>query len=122
MERGYPPQAGRPVRPANQTPVYAGATCWIEMTFVDRNGAAYTPSTLSYRIDDLTNSVPIVSPTSLSPSGSTYELAISGTVNAMSNTFKTSQVNQVTVTATDSSGNTYVNLLPYELIAIAQVS
>lgn len=88
------------------------------MTFVDRNGAAYTPSTLTYQVDDLTNNASIVGLTSLTPSGSTYELALSGTTNSPTNTTLSSQVNQVTVTATDANGNTYVSVCAYELIQI----
>jgi hypothetical protein len=120
MERTNPAIRGLPVRPLKQTPVYAGSDCWIEMQFIDRNGLAATPTALSYRIDDLTNGVVIVNDTSLVPSGSTFELDITAAVNQMSNCFKSSQVNQVKVTATYSDGSIQVALCAYELIAIAQ--
>ncbi len=120
MQRGYPAIAGRGTRPARQTPVNAGSDCWIEMTFIDRNGAAFTPTTLTYRIDDLTNGQSVVGTTSLSPSGSTYELDIAGSVNQLNNGCSTSsQTNQVYVVAVDASGYTYTQTVYYELIGIS---
>lgn len=121
MERGNPAIRGLPTRPLNQTPVYAGSDCWIEGQVIDRNGNAVTPSAITYRIDDITNGVVIVNTTSLAtPSSSSFEIDITGAVNQMSNNFKSSQTNQVTVTVTYSDGSIQVQLCAYELIAIAQ--
>lgn len=59
-----------------------GTECYVDAEFLDINGIAYTPSSLQYRIDDLTNGVPVLPWTTVVPSQA-VTITIPTTVNTM---------------------------------------
>lgn len=114
--------SGQPTRPYRDNAVNQGSDCWLELTFVNRTGALQVPSTLSYRIDNLTNNVVVKSDTAVTVGlASTMEINIPGSVNVMSENWSGSQLNQVKVTATFADGSTDVQVAIYYVIGIATV-
>lgn len=109
---------GYPVRPFISATVNAGCDCWVEMQFVDRTSSPQTPSTLTYRLDNLSACTSVIGVTSLSPSGSSYELDIPASANQMADPWRPSQIMQVTVVATFSDGSTDTQIVCYELCAL----
>lgn len=116
--------AGQPTLPYTDNQVNEKADCWLEFTFVDRNGNLQVPSTLSYRIDNLTNNAVILASTAVTVGlASQMEVNIPGSLNTLTSTcYGTgSQVNQVSFTATFADGSTDTGVAIYEVIAIAVV-
>jgi hypothetical protein len=113
---------GQPTRPYRDFEVNAGSDCWLELTFLDRNGALQVPATLSYRIDNLTDCVIVQGDTAVTAGlASSMELNIPASVNVMAYNWRGSQLNQVKVTATYADGSTETAVFVYELIGIATV-
>lgn len=113
--------AGQPTTPYRDFEVNAGSDCWLELTFVDRNGALQVPTSVVMRIDDLTNNVQIQANTSLGNLASLMEINIPGATNAMTRNWAGSQVNQIKITAVFADGSTETEVYAYEVIAIATV-
>lgn len=117
--RGF---GGQPTRPFSDFLLNANSDCWLELTFVDRNGAAETPTGLTYRIDNLTDSLVIQNTTSIGPpAGNTFELNIPASLNQMSYNWRGSQVMQVLVTSTYADGSTDAEVFVYTLCATPTV-
>lgn len=72
-----------------------GSECYITAVFTDVNGNPYTPSSLQYRIDDLTNGANNVAWTPLTPTGSTYVLTVTSAQNVMNSLSKLKERRQV---------------------------
>lgn len=121
MNRGYPYLQGNPVQPYSSFPVLAGSDCWLELQFLDRTQSPATPTSISYRIDDITDNQVVLSDTSVTPTGSTMELNIPASLNVILQQYRASQLNQVTVTAVYSDGSQRKKLFLYEVIAICTV-
>lgn len=114
--------AGQPTRPYRDYQVNAGSDCWLELTFVDRTGALHVPTTLSYRIDNLTDNAVILGNTAVTVGlASSMEINIPASINVMTYNWRGSQLNQVKVTATYADGSTETRVFVYELIGIATV-
>lgn len=113
--------SGQPTTPYRDAEVNAGSDCWLELTFVDRNGVLQVPTSLTMRIDDLTNNVQIKANTALGSLASVMEINIPGSTNVMTRNWAGSQVNQVKVTAVFADGSTETEVYIYEVIAIATV-
>ena len=91
--------SGQPVLPYIDYRSYAGADIFLDLTFLDHAGVLQTPTSLNYRLDDLTNALVMVPQTSVTPTGSTQTLQIPGSVLQMSKTWQGSQVCQIILTA-----------------------
>lgn len=120
MERGLRGQAGQPNLPYAEFETYAGSDVWLALVFLDRAGTPASPTTLSYRIDNL-NVGQVVqgdTPIILSAGATSYELNIPASINAISCNWQSSQLFQVTVTATYSDGSQNKKVFIYELIGI----
>lgn len=123
MNRGTPYLQGQPVRPQPQYSVDAGSDVWLELIFLDRTQTPVTPSTITYRIDDISDNLCVLNTTSVTPNGSTMEINIPAFLNQISTSFPTrsSQLNQVTVVSTYSDGSQRTKIFTYEVIAICTV-
>ena len=76
--------------------VLDGSECYCNAVFRDVNGVAYTPTSLSYQIDDLTNSVNVVPMTAYTGTlASTLSITITSTQNAMNPASKLRERRQV---------------------------
>lgn len=113
--------SGQPTRPYRDSEVNQGSDCWLELTFVDRNGLLQVPTSVTMRIDDLTNNVVVMGNTALGSLASSMEVNVPGAVNTLSYNWQGSQVNQVKLTAVYSDGSTETEVVIYEIIAIATV-
>lgn len=113
--------AGQPTRPYRDFLVNAGSDCWLELTYVDRNGALQVPISVTMRIDNLTDNVQIQANTTLGSLANSMEINIPGATNVLSYNWRGSQLNQIKVTATFADGSTETEVYVYEVIAIATV-
>lgn len=57
--------SGQPILPYVDYRSYMGSDIFIDLTFLDHTGSPVTPTSATYRIDDLTNAVPMVASTSI---------------------------------------------------------
>lgn len=55
-------------QPQPEQVINDGSECYVDAEFFDVNGIPYVPSSLQYRVDDLTNGVPVVPWTAISVS------------------------------------------------------
>lgn len=58
--------SGQPILPYVDYRSYQGADIFIDLTFLDHTGNLVNPTSVSYRIDDLTNAVPMLASTAIS--------------------------------------------------------
>jgi hypothetical protein len=105
---------GQPVLPYAQHYILAGSDVFIDLAFLDHTLTGVVPTSLSYQIDDLTNSVNMLPLTNVSPLPTTdlYTLQIPGSIMVMTYPYEGSQVCQIsyTMTAIDSvTGNTFTS-------------
>lgn len=122
MQRGYRGIAGQPVRPYPQYSVNYNSDVWLTLTFLDRTSAPVTPTSISYRIDNLSTDGVVLTDTSVTPTGSTMTINIPAALNIFSTDIgQSSQINQVTVTAVYSGGAQKKEVFIYEVIAIQTV-
>ncbi len=120
MERTFPGSRAQPSRPQIELAVNAGSDCWIGCTVLDHSGNANTPTQVTYQVDDLTDAVNVVPATSLgAQSSNSFEIHITAAQNVMFSCYRSSQINQVKITATLSDGTTVTRVTAYELIALA---
>lgn len=110
---------GQPNLPYTNYLVYAGTDAFFELTFLDRNQALVMPSALQYRVDDLTNALPMIPWTAVTPTGSTQELQIPAAKLVMSKQTQGSQICQIALQATLSDGTIANQVAILELVAIA---
>jgi hypothetical protein len=109
---------GQPNLPYTDYRIYAGTDAFFELTFLDRNQALSTPTSLTYRLDDLTNALPMIPPTTVVPTGSTYELQLAAALLVMSKASQGSQICQLALTAVLSDGTTANQVGVLELVAV----
>jgi hypothetical protein len=68
-------------------------------------GAPFTPTSLSYRIDDINSGAPIVALTTLTPA-ETVSIQVTGAQNSLLSDMRYVEDHQLTIEVTDSYGNT----------------
>lgn len=107
-----------PVNPYRQFDRNEGTTVLLELTHLDKDKALTVPSAVSYRIDDLTNVREVLDWTSIPTPGSTNTITITPAQNQVNNRNQDRELRQVTVNATDSSGNVAQDIFHYTLIRI----
>ncbi len=91
--------SGQPTLPYVDYRSYAGADVFIDLTFLDHTGVLVVPTSLNYRIDDMTNATPVVQQTSVTVTGSTQTLQIPGSVLQMTHEWQGSEIFQILFTA-----------------------
>lgn len=114
---------GQPVLPYAQKYISAGNSVRLEVSSLDFDNALETPSTVEYRIDNLTNNVSVLGWTSATPANPTV-IDVPASLNVMygGNTWpgNDSQQMQVTIKATFADGSQAQTLASYSLNAIYQ--
>lgn len=108
----------KPVAPHLVKEFNENNTVILDVTHLNKSKALVTPSTVSYRIDDLTNNRVVLDWTSVSTPGSTNTITITKAQNALYNYTRDKETRQVTVNAVDSSGNASYDTFIYRLIRI----
>lgn len=78
--------------------VNEGSTCYLKVDFYDESGKALSPSSVSYRIDDLETGTSILASTSVAPASS-ITITISPSDNAMVNSGLSTETHRITVQA-----------------------
>jgi hypothetical protein len=111
---------GLPVRPYYVSPVNAGSACVIEYSSRNLDNELEAPSTLEYRIDNLTDSIVIAEWASIPTPGTTGEVVISAEQNAMSYQYRDKQLNQVMFRATYANGQQVKSAAYIEVCALFQ--
>src|SRR5271166_3773440 len=131
---------GSPILPYANVKAYPGTDLFMDLQFVDHTNTPVVPTSIAIEIDDITNSVVMTGPTTLSASGSTaapllygafasaMTLQVSGSVWQMTFPYIGSQNCQVGMqfTAIDSvtgqpfTSNAVIAII--ELCALATVS
>lgn len=111
-------QAGQPVRPYAMHRVQIGNTVRIDITSLDWDGAKEAPSTLEYRIDNLTDIVVAQNWTGIVSPQEVTTLTIAASVNVMYAQYRDVQLMQVTLRATYADGSQVEEVCLYELNTI----
>ncbi len=110
--------SGQPVRPYVEHIIDAGNDIRIDITSLDFDESLEAPSSMRYRIDNLTDRIVITQWTNIPGATEETELLISAATNAMSTQNKDRQLNQVTIEATYADGTKAKDTLCYELCAV----
>lgn len=96
--------------------VNEGSTCYLTVSFKDKNGVAAAPTGVSYRIDCLTNDQEIKDDTDFTPPAASIEIEIDSTDNAIIDQDNHSERRLVTVTGTYGAEDKIVEEYEYDLI------
>ena len=108
----------KPVNPYRNLDINEGTTAILEVTYLDKDRANITPTAVSYRVDDLTNVREVLDWTDVNTPTASDTITISGALNAVNNRSQDKELRQITVNATDSSGNVVQSIFLYTLIRI----
>ena len=73
--------SGQPILPYIDFRSYQGADVFMDLTFLDHRNLPISPLSASYRVDDLTNAVPMINSTAIvfSPASGTGSIGFNGT-------------------------------------------
>ena len=100
---------GSPILPYPIVRVHAGTDAFFDMLFVDHTDTPVVPSSLTWELDDITNDVSMVAPTTITDwagytAGETYTLQIPAASMIMTFPYEGSQLAQLSgsFTAIDS--------------------
>lgn len=107
-----------PVLPSIKDEVNEGSAFDLELTHLDKTKTKTIPTTLDYRIDDLTNDREVLDWTNISTPGSTNTITITGTQNTLAGRNQGVELRQITTRTTDSSGEPGQDLFHYKLIRL----
>src|SRR6185437_7180224 len=110
--------AGQPILPYIDYRAYTGTDVYLDLTFLDHTGVGNIPQSISYQIDDMTNSVNMVPMTSVPVTGYQQTLQIPASVLTMTRQFQGSQICQVLITALLGDGSNVSTVTVIELCAI----
>lgn len=114
--RGF---SGQPILPYTDFRIYAGSDAFVDLTFLDHTGAASTPTSLVYQLDDMTNAQNMIPATTISVfTGNNYTLQLPAASLVMSHNWQGSQVCQLSMTATLGDGSKVVAVAVIELCAV----
>ena len=108
----------KPVEPYRKVDTNEGGTVLVTVTYLDKDKANITPSTVTYRIDDLTNDREVLDTTSVSTPSTENTITITPAQNALYTRSRERELRQVTVKATDSAGAVSKQQFYYTLIRI----
>ncbi len=97
-----------------------GTTCYLNVSFLDKTGAAAMPSTVAYRIDCLSTGTSVRATTSVTP-GTTVEIVLSAADNAILANLPFER-RRVTVEATYSGSQAVKNQYDYQVRNLSAVS
>jgi len=98
------------------------STSVVTLSFTDEDGNAVTPTAGSYRIDDVATGTQIKGDTPFTPVGSTHDLVIGDTENAILNAANERELRCVTVSVTYGSGKKCTAEYRYYVINLLKIS
>lgn len=108
----------KPVQPIRNIDFNEGTTTFLETTHLNKDKVLAAPTTLQYRIDDITNNREVLDYTNVSTPGTTNTIEITAAQNALNGRAQGRELRQVTVKATDSAGSIVQDVFYYTLIRI----
>jgi len=108
----------QPVQPFPMEDVNEGSAKDLVLTHLDKDKVLSAPTTLKYRIDDLTNGREILDWTNVPTPGTTNTITITDTQNALFTRSKDKERRQVATKTVSSSGQTNQENFIYDLIRI----
>lgn len=109
---------GKPPRPYAEHIINAGNDIQIAIRSLDFDEALEAPSSMRYRIDNLTDRFVITQWTTIASPAEEKTITISAATNAMSTATKDRQLNQVTIESTYADGTKAKETVCYELCAV----
>lgn len=95
--------------------ILEGDNAILEGYWIDTTGAAFTPASLQYRVDDLASQQQLQDWTDLPVTGTSTVLVIPGALNALLSPQSFTERRQVKVRLTDSAGNKQTVPAVYEI-------
>lgn len=108
----------KPVLPYRPWDVNEGSATDLDLTHLTKARVKQAPTTLKYRIDDLTNRRTVLAWTTVSTPGSTNTLTITGAQNAIFNRRLKRQKMQVTVKTVSATSDILQEDFYYTIIRI----
>ena len=108
----------KPVLPYRPEDVNEGSARDLDLTHLNKSRVLTAPTTLKYRIDDLTNNREVLDWTTVPGPASTNTLSITGTQNALFRRGTKRQKMQVTVKTVSASGEIDQTPFFYDLIRL----
>lgn len=114
--------SGQPTRPTKTGTVNSGSACAVDYSARNLDNELEAPTSMRYRIDNLTDSVVILGWTNVPTPATTGSVTIPATLNAMSRQWRDRQLNQVTFEATFADGSVVQSVIAYQLCAVLQAS
>ena len=97
-----------------------GTTGYLTVTFLDKDGVAVAPASVSYRIDCLTTGTAVVGATSVTP-GTSVEIQLTAANNAILGNLPRER-RRVTVTGTYSGSQAVTHQYDYEVRNLSAVT
>lgn len=110
--------SGQPTLPYADYRSYAGQDIWIDLAFLDYTGTPVLPTSLVYRIDDLTNATPVIPITTVAVTGMTQTVHIPGAQLQMTHYWQGSEIFQIWFSAILPGGPVVQSVSVLELLAI----
>jgi len=110
---------GQPNLPYADFQAYAGVDSFLQCTFLDRTGALVVPTSINFRLDDLSNDVPMIPSTPVTVTGAAQEIQLPAASLVMTNQVNGSQICQCYITAVLPDGTTAATVAILELIGVA---
>ncbi len=110
--------SGVPVRPFKAPAVNAGSSCQIDYSSRDVDNALEAPTVLRYRVDNITDSVVVLTWTNVETPLTQGSVTIPASLNGMTYQGRDRQNNQVTFEATYADGDKQVSVAVYQLCAV----
>ena len=108
----------KPVQPFRDFPTNEGGTVLVTVTFLDKDRVNIVPTTVTYRIDDLTNDREVLAETTVTTPALENTITITPAQNALNGRSQPRELRQVTVKAVDSAGAVSKQQFYYTLIRI----
>ncbi len=117
--------AGQPILPYIDFRVYAGVDAFVDMVLLDHTMTAAVPTSLTYQLDDLTNGIPMIPLTSVTPlpTSPAYTLQLPAASLQMTYPYLGSQLCQLIVRAvvTDSVTGQPANIAGVYILELCAV-
>ena len=101
--------------------VNEGSTAYLTVSFLDKNGTASAPSSVSYRIDCLTSGAAIKGDTSVT-AGASVEITLSAADNALQSQTRARERRRVTVTGTYGASDAVRDQYDYDVVNLRAVT
>lgn len=100
--------------------VNEGTTCYLTITFLDKNGNAVAPSSVTWEAIDLKTGTVMKSETGITP-GATIEIAVPASVNAMHDAAMLEEIRRITIKASYGADDKVTGQYDYRVINLSRV-